>query len=584
MLIALALLCGAALCSNIHVIKSADDFVQFSNEVNNGTTYSGTTVYLESDIDFTGKAMDPVGKEKNPFLGTFDGQGHTISNLAINSTTQYAGIFGLSTGTTIKNIIVDSSCTFTGSYLINLYIGSIIGYCEAKNSSCIISNCVNMGTITKEALQTKSLAIGGIVGRFYTYYNNDFSIKDCANYGSITQSGNATTVFIGGIIGHNSRKMTSILISIYNCINYGTITSKNAKSTFIGGIVGWCQYSNLRNLVSGGKIESSSQKNTIGAIVGKVFSSPTDLSICYWTSDLSNYNVTGDGDPTVDESYLVSIDDTELKKLNDKASHRKWNSWIINYQLNPVTFKINNGKGFTLSSEVIILPSLEEGETAKFSGWFKDSLFTDSFTSSTISSDTTLYSGWNYTVSFDGMGGIPSKQSKNVVYGAEYGDLPVATKDGNFFIWWYSDVDGKREKIIKESKVITYEDFTLYAAWGINTVTFNISENKVAKSEFMYNETIEYPKAKRKGYKLVGWEPNITSTQGYNVTIVAVWEKSKNKNDSGAVIAVTIVILLIIVIAGVVGIAAFLIYSKKSKEVTYKKINTVRSDELVGNL
>ena len=69
-------------------IRSVDEFVQFKDNVSSGTSYSGTTVFLESDLSFTGKTFDPIGNESKYFCGVFDGQGHVISNLAITSSSR----------------------------------------------------------------------------------------------------------------------------------------------------------------------------------------------------------------------------------------------------------------------------------------------------------------------------------------------------------------------------------------------------------------------------------------------------------------------------------------------------------------
>ena len=76
---------------------------------------------LAADIDFTGlsEEFNPIGLGvlfKTHFYGSFDGQRHTISNLAMNSSNQYVGIFGDMNGVSIKNIVVDSSCSFTNSF------------------------------------------------------------------------------------------------------------------------------------------------------------------------------------------------------------------------------------------------------------------------------------------------------------------------------------------------------------------------------------------------------------------------------------------------------------------------------------
>ena len=98
-----------------------------------------------------------------------------------------------------------------------------------------------------------------------------------------------------------------------------------------------------------------------------------------------------------------------------------------------VTFKVNNGKCFNLSSQLIHLPSLAESENHIFSGWFADDECTKEFTDSSVEADTVLYGGWSYTVTFDPAGGVTATSSKSIVYGQKYGDLPNATRAGYTF-------------------------------------------------------------------------------------------------------------------------------------------------------
>jgi len=68
---------------------------------------------LGSNIDATGTlswngnaGFTPIGDQGAPFIGTFDGLGHTISSLTINlPTTTYVGLFGAAgTGSSILNV------------------------------------------------------------------------------------------------------------------------------------------------------------------------------------------------------------------------------------------------------------------------------------------------------------------------------------------------------------------------------------------------------------------------------------------------------------------------------------------------
>lgn len=172
------LLAGLAICSGVLSdevrISSAAGLIDFSKAVNTGKDYSGTTVLLDADIEFTSgtsSQFEIIGDEYE-FLGTFDGQGHKISNLKINATaTEYVGLFGLSSDITIRGLVIDSTCSITYSHTDNadgVKIGSVIGELDQSATSvCLIENIVNMGSVfavSDEIPDVLYLHIGGIAG------------------------------------------------------------------------------------------------------------------------------------------------------------------------------------------------------------------------------------------------------------------------------------------------------------------------------------------------------------------------------------------------------------------------------------
>ena len=193
-------------------ITNVDEFIQFKDNVNGGANYSGTTVFLESDLDFTGKSFEPIGTynywgDSNYFNGTFDGQGHVISNLVMSSSSlESVGLFGSSATLTIKNVIIDSSCSFASSYNGSSsefdygYVGGVIGYCYAYNGNCTIENSVNMASVafSGNISGRGELYLGGVVGELYSS-KNDSTMKNCANYGDVIYSGKSELSYIGGI-------------------------------------------------------------------------------------------------------------------------------------------------------------------------------------------------------------------------------------------------------------------------------------------------------------------------------------------------------------------------------------------------
>ena len=93
----------------------------------NGTyNLSGVSFYLANDVALTG-TWKPVGNGvsavKDFFSGTFDGCGHTISGLNVQSSTANQGLFAAINKATIRNLNVSG----TVSCGTKNYVGGIVG-------------------------------------------------------------------------------------------------------------------------------------------------------------------------------------------------------------------------------------------------------------------------------------------------------------------------------------------------------------------------------------------------------------------------------------------------------------------------
>lgn len=99
---------------------------------------------LTADIDMSGTAFSPIGTYETPFTGTFDGDGHTISGLTIDSTENYQGLFGVNEGL-IKNVVLDDDCTVKG----NAYVGGIAGENFGQIENCISRAAIQGNTAQK---------------------------------------------------------------------------------------------------------------------------------------------------------------------------------------------------------------------------------------------------------------------------------------------------------------------------------------------------------------------------------------------------------------------------------------------------
>lgn len=255
-----------------YIIDSQAKLNQLALNVANGTTYLGETILLANDIElptvtYPNTNHSPIGLydaqdyNRRPFLGTFDGQGHKITNLQVNSYHYVAGLFGyIGAGGIVKDLTISSIEVRVdkgdGDYS-TCYVGSIAGF--------------NAGTI---------------VG--------------CANRG-VTVYGNVSYALVGGIAGENTG-------SIQNCYNLGRVYTSSSSGNLLGGIVAENASSGtIKNCFVRASIDDGNQA-TDGPICANNQAPTANISGCFYmngsstdnyvnlslsntaTNDLSSYN------------------------------------------------------------------------------------------------------------------------------------------------------------------------------------------------------------------------------------------------------------------------------------------------------
>ena len=112
---------------------------------------------LVADIDFTGITdYAPIGKESQRFVGTFDGQNHQITNLALDLEQDEVGVFGvISEGSVIKNLILASSSSITGNSRVGF-----VGMVKRTNGGEIHLECLG----NEANIKGRGKNVGGILG------------------------------------------------------------------------------------------------------------------------------------------------------------------------------------------------------------------------------------------------------------------------------------------------------------------------------------------------------------------------------------------------------------------------------------
>ena len=265
-------------------ISTAEQLAGLAELVNNGNDFSGKTILLTADIVLNdtsdwenwensapNNTWTPIGNSSNEFSGSFDGQGHTVSGVYINSENKYQGLFGHNEGT-IKNIGV------TESYIKGEY--SVGGVCGLNNTlRGTISNCYNSGAISGNQ------EVGGVCGGNYS----GSTISNCYNSGSINGTGEYTIA--GGVCGENNG-------TISNSYNSGTVIG----NCYVGGVCGSDSYGTISNCYNTGTISGNLE---VGGVCG--WKTGT-ISNCYNTGTINgDENVGGvcgfSGDGSISNCY-----------------------------------------------------------------------------------------------------------------------------------------------------------------------------------------------------------------------------------------------------------------------------------------
>ena len=533
---------GYVVTSDIIRIRDAGELIEVSSSVNGGANFSGTTVLLDSDIDFSeelSQQFEPIGKYRLfefyiPFLGTFDGQGHTISNLKINSTLESTGLFGYSEGSTIKNVVLDSSCSFVSFYESgNAIIGGIIGMSDAKKGPFNIENAVNMASAAFNGVTSNDYVyMGGIAAEIYSSSSHAATVKNCANYGSITNYGKSLSAYIAGVVGYSQGPSAAKGVGIFNSFNYGPVALNGTTQSYsyIGGIIGCSKYSSVENCLDAGKIASNEEKIYVGSFVGCSYST-TKITHSFWVNGIG-YNESSAISVSIDdESSQVSLNLEVVGKLNNYSSKNSWNNWLLNSNGATVTFRVNDYKGLEINSKMILIPDLSDNDERTFSGWYNDEALTAPFASSGVESGTTLYGmfcGSSYTVKFDANGGgEPDVKRITIKCNGTYEALPVSAKNEHTLIGWFTERAGG-DKIELGERVSKLADHTLYAHWKLNEYTVTFVFNNGTEPEvrvFVFNETVTYPVIPvREGHTFSGWSEEISFMPSGDRVIEAQWK------------------------------------------------------------
>lgn len=179
----------------------------------NGFSYSGKWFRLTNNIDLNNEPWTPIGVDTgHPFSGSLDGGGKSISGLNVNTSTQYAGLFGA-----VGEIAVQSLTLQDGSVTCTNGATSWCGGLAGRSGSLLLNDVhiVNMA-ISGDGLG----GTGGILG------GGSASMTACSNTG-----GSVSGRYAGGMAGLGNTNGSS---EFTRCTNSAAIKGE----AYAGGISG----------------------------------------------------------------------------------------------------------------------------------------------------------------------------------------------------------------------------------------------------------------------------------------------------------------------------------------------------------
>ncbi len=277
--------------STAYQIEDLADFDVFADPCNSATYWSsGVYTKFTCDIDLAGRpyttaviAPDTpdIDWQFNgiPFNGIFDGDGHVIRNLTIDTVdagNAYLGLFGYisGSGAEVKNLGLENINITGGAG--SVYLGGLCGY----NRYGTITNCYATGSVTSGE---ESGLLGGLCGK-----NDSGTITNCYTTGSVTGDG-----YLGGLCGGNSGTIT-------NCYTTGSVTGEY----YLGGLCGYNK-GTITNCYAIGPVTGGVDSCNLGGLCGGNYGT---IGNCYF------YLLGGP-----DNDWGIALDDLQMQEAGSFA-------------------------------------------------------------------------------------------------------------------------------------------------------------------------------------------------------------------------------------------------------------------------
>ena len=345
------------------IVIDTENYLEINNVEDLKSMEMNKSYILMVDLDLIAEEWIPVGTFTEPFLGNFDGNNKTISNLSITKDNQYNGLFGYLKGDvfdlTIKDFNIDLDTKYVslagglagalsgdvtnvkvnGDITINntrsnVYAGILAGMSEKYTDLYdmtgfvpnIIDNNISEGSIN--IISEKYAFIGGLFGKSY-----NSSITNNQTNTTIDVVNNANIAYVGGLVGHNYSGLRSsfeqdpiaeqIIIKQNISRTVINVESKTHNAS-VGGFIGYSYYGNISDNFSSSNISVEALIAYASLNIGEQWYGSFENMVAQGNITLINENADNKISPYIGKAFTnINILNSYFESQNQEFSEEK---------------------------------------------------------------------------------------------------------------------------------------------------------------------------------------------------------------------------------------------------------------------
>jgi len=304
------------IASKTHLLNLAGDISDYdkcfilTDDIDMGGQIFSTAI-IASDTDSSSLWFQGAA-----FTGTFNGNGHKITNFTITGgSNDYIGLFGSVENGLVTNLDVEN-CSVSGDSHVGVLAGSggTPTYCHTSGT---VNGIENAGGLAGQALYKISRCwsngsvngsgsgsgIGGLIGINFT------NITGCYSNCSVST---VSSIRVGGLVGYN--KESGVLDQCY-------ATGSASGDYYVGGFVGYTSAGSIFFCYSTGAVSGNS---SVGGLAGRNYNCTIDH--CFWDVNTSGTTTSdgGSGKITTEMKMLSTFEGWDFTNESDNGNNNFW--------------------------------------------------------------------------------------------------------------------------------------------------------------------------------------------------------------------------------------------------------------------